>query len=80
MARDDTVWTAAQIDSARRAATAERGEDRMWQGRRIAHWSEWRTPLRHEAVLILDDGARYVIREQEDSPPATAERPQTGGA
>jgi hypothetical protein len=60
MARDDCVWTAEEMDAARRAANAERSEHRVWQGQRIAHWSEWRTPLGHEAVLILDDGRRFL--------------------
>ena len=73
MARDDCVWSAEMIDAASRAESAHRSEERIWQGEPIVWWSQWVARDRREAVLILEDGTRYVIRErvqeQEAAPP-----------
>jgi hypothetical protein len=66
MPRGDCVWSAELFDAASRAANAERDKERVWNGQRIMWWSEWRVRNRREAVLILEDGARFVIKEQEE--------------
>jgi hypothetical protein len=82
MPRDDCVWSAEQIAAASRAANAPRSEERVWEGKGIVWWSEWVTRNRREAVLILEDGTRYVIQErvqgaeEEASPPNSHRSPR----
>jgi len=79
MARDDCVWSADEIAAASRAANAPRSEERIWRGQPIMWWSEWVAHHRREAVMILENGTRYVIREreqdaQEESAPYSGHR------
>ena len=59
--KDDVVWPHEKIWQASMAAT----EDRRWEGRKSTGWSEWVGGDNHKhAVIVLDDGTRYVIHEE----------------
>jgi hypothetical protein len=57
------IWPREKIWKASMAAATE---DWWWDGRKIIGWSEWVGGDNHNhAVMILDDGTRYVTHEQE---------------
>ena len=40
-------------------------EDQRWEDRQIIGWSDWVDGDNHKhAVMVLDDGTRYVIHEE----------------
>ncbi len=60
--KDDVIWPREKIWKASMAAATE---DRRWDGRKIVGWSDWVGGDNHKhAVMVLDDGTRYVIHEE----------------
>jgi hypothetical protein len=59
--KDDVLWPGERIWQASMAAATV---DRRWESRRIIVWSEWTDAYgKKQAVMVLDDGTRYVIHE-----------------
>jgi hypothetical protein len=65
---DDEIGPHAAISPREKiwkASMAAATEERKWEGRKIIGWSEWVGRDNHKhAVMVLDDGARYVIHEE----------------
>jgi hypothetical protein len=59
--RDDVYWPMENIGQAGMAAAQE---DRRWEGRRIMYLSMWKSGDYWHAVMVLEDGTRYVIHEE----------------
>ncbi len=60
--RDDVIWPREKIWQANMAAATQ---DRRWEGRQIIGSSEWVAgDNKKHAVMVLDDGTRYVIHEE----------------
>jgi hypothetical protein len=59
--RNDVYWPLEQIREADMAAAQE---GRRWEGRRIMGWSMWKAGAYWHAVMVLEDGTRYVIHEE----------------
>jgi len=60
--KDEVYWPRERIWQASMAAATE---DRRWEDRRIIGWSEWAGVFgKKQAVMVLDDGTRYVIHEE----------------
>ena len=60
--KDDVIWPREKIWKASMAAATE---DQRWEDRQIIGWSDWVDGDNHKhAVMVVDDGTRYVIHEE----------------